>query len=133
MEGGAKRQRVHPPSAVDDPSPISASAKRQHNGPCCGGDKVAGTGAGYKLVDHTQIKIAERTKASWVRDKDKVLVATRCGFCKKIIAPTEDQRARMERLNLKSVREEVELRDFETMTGMTAEDALAFAKEMEQM
>ena len=51
-------------------------------------------------------------------------VASKCGYCKKIIVP---------RPNLKFVRDEVELRDFETMTGVTAEDALAFAKEMEQM
>ena len=134
MEGAAKRQRVHPPArAADELSPISMSAKRQHNGPCCGGDKVAGTGPGYKLGEFTQIKLAERTKASWVRESDKAVVATKCGSCKKIIVPTDEQCARMERFKLKSVREEVELCDFESKTGMAAEDAVAFSKDIEQM
>ena len=132
MEVAAKRQRVLPlatSGAADDFAQNSSAINSSYNGSCCGGPKLAGTAPGYKLVDNIQIQLAKRTKASWIRKDDKVLVAAKCGKCKKIIVPNSEQLARMERFKLKSVLEEVELRDFEVKTGISGEEAIALLKD----
>ena len=115
----AKRQRVNAPGAVAPSAQANDDEQRKHNGPCCGGIKLAGTGGGYKLVEPVHIGIAKRTKACWV-SSDKKLVATKCGKCKKIIVPNAEQLDRMKRFNLKSVQEEAQLREIERLTGFSA-------------
>ena len=123
----AKRQRVNAPDASSHAPSGEAEEKSVHNGPCCFGVKVAGTGPGYKLTDVAQIGLAKRTKACWMNG-EKRLVATKCGKCKKIIVPTAEQLDRMARFKLISVYDEVQLREFEA-AGFTPEEALALAKE----
>ena len=105
-----------------------AAAKRKYNGPCCGGDKMAGTGPGYVLIDAVQLAMAKRTKASWKAD-GKGVVATKCGNCKKIILPTATQQQRMQRFNLPSVYDERQLSEVEASTGLPPEDVIVLFKD----
>ena len=120
-----KRQRVQPPPpeqlpGADTSSPTAAdNNKRKYNGPCCGG---------LKLADAVQINMAKRIGACWVSDEKGHLVATKCGKCKKIVVPTFEQRQRMERFKLKSIYDEVQLRDAEASTGFSPEELLAICK-----
>ena len=128
----AKRQRTElPPQDVAADNASTGLADKKYNGPCCGGDKLAGIGPGYKLVLVTQIGMAKRIKASWV-DKDGRLVATKCGKCKKIILPTRQQLDRIERFKLKSAHDEVQLSQMEKETGFSAEECMALVKVMHE-
>ena len=123
MQVASKRQRLEEPPRKPR-SPISEERQRQYNCSSCGGSRLAGMGGPYKLREDREasvVAMAKRTQACWM-DREKGLVATKCGLCKKLIVPTDEQFKIMAMGH--TIPEAAQL----IATGWTADDLAAVAK-----
>jgi hypothetical protein len=109
--------------SVDAPSPPQADAKARYNCHACGGERLAGSSA-YKLIEPHQIQLATRREACWNDRATGATMATKCGHCKKLIFPNDEQLRRMRELKI-DVRQEAQLREAEAIVLLPHEEALS--------